>query len=117
LGRSQLLAEVGLAILSSPVLEGRQTDPFTYGVAAIVPTRRGIDLVAEISGRQGPPNRLGNENHSQLRAGVQFWIGGIRWDLTGVAGFLPYDPTSGIGVWMNYEFQAFQRNDSPVKIK
>jgi len=117
LGRSQILAEAGLAILGSPVLQGRQTDPFTYGIAAITSVRRGINLVAEISGRQGPPKRVGNENKSQVRAGIQFWTGRIRWDLGGVAGLMRYDPKSSILAGVTYEFQAFKRNASPVRIK
>ncbi len=116
-GRAQILADAGFAILGSPVLEGRQTDPFTYGVAAIVPVHHTINLVAEISGRQGPPRRVGNENKSQVRAGIQFWTGGIRWDLAGVAGVMRFDPKSGIIVGVTYEFQAFQRNGSQTKIK
>jgi hypothetical protein len=72
-GRSQILADVGFAILGSPVLQGRQTDPLTYGVAAIVPVHSRVNFVAEINGRQGPPRRIGNENKSQVRAGIQLW--------------------------------------------
>jgi hypothetical protein len=116
-GSSQILADIGFAILPSPVLMGRQTDPLTYGVAAIVPIHRKINLVAEINGRQGPPERLGNENKSQVRAGMQFWTGRIRWDLAGVAGLMYYDPKSGVIVGASYEFQAFKRNETPIKIK
>ena len=116
-GRTIILADAGFAILGSPVLQGRQTDPFTYGVAAIVPVHHDINLVAEISGRQGPPRRIGNENKSQVRAGIQFRTGGIRWDLAGVAGLMRFDPKSGIIVGATYEFQAFQRNGSRTKIK
>jgi hypothetical protein len=116
-GRFQVLGDLGFAILGSPVLVGRQSDPLTYGVATIVPLYRSINLVAEISGRQGPPNRIGNENKSQARAGMQFWTGRIRWDLAGVAGLTDYDPKSGIIVGITYEFQAFKRNRSPVKVK
>jgi hypothetical protein len=117
LGRSQILADLGLAILGSPVLQGRQTDPLTYGVAAIVPVMRGMNFVGEISGRQGPPKRLGNENKSQARAGIQFWTGRIRWDLGAVAGLTRFDPKSGVVVGATYEFQAFERKESPVRIK
>lgn len=117
LGRSQLLADVGFAILGSPVLEGRQSDPLTYGVAAIVPIMRGMNFVGEVSGRQGPPRRLGNENKSQARAGIQFWTGKIRWDLGAVGGLTRFDPKSGVVVGATFEFQAFERNQSPVKIK
>lgn len=117
LGRSQIMAEAGFAILGSPVLQGRQTDPLTYGVAVIVPVHRSVNLVAEINGRQGPPHRVGNENKSQVRTGIQFWTRGIRWDLAGVAGLMRFDPKSGVVVGATYEFQAFQRSPSPVTIK
>jgi len=116
-GRSQILADVGFAILGSPVLQGRQTDPLTYGVAAIIPVHSSVNVVAEISGRQGPARRLGNENKSQVRAGIQFWTGRFRWDFSGLAGLMRYDPKSGIVVGVTYEFQAFQRSPAPFHIK
>jgi hypothetical protein len=117
LGRSQIMADVGFAILGSPVLQGRQTDPLTYGVAAIVPVHRSVNLVAEINGRQGPHHRVGNENKSEVRAGIQFWTRGIRWDFAGIAGLMRFDPKSGVVVGATYEFQAFQRSPSPAAIK
>jgi len=116
-GRSQILADVGFAILGSPVLLGRQTDPLTYGVAAIIPLHRRVNLVAEINGRQGPPDRLGNENKSQVRSGLQVQTGSIRWDVAGVAGLMRFDPKSGIIFGVTFEFQAFQRKKGPIKIK
>jgi hypothetical protein len=116
-GRAQILGDIGFAILGSPVLVGRQADPLTYGVAAIVPVYRSLNVVAEISGRQGPPDRLGNENKSQVIAGIQFWTGKIRWDLAGVAGLMHFDPKSGVIVGASYEFQAFRRNEPGIKIK
>jgi hypothetical protein len=117
LGRSQFLADVGFAILGSPVNAVRQADPFTYGFATIIPVYRSLNFVAEINGRQGPSGRVGNENKSQVRAGVQFSTGRIRWDLAGVAGLMDYDPKSGIIVGVTYEFQAFKRKDPPITIK
>ncbi len=115
-GRAQLLADIGFAILGSPVLQGRQADPLTYGIAAIIPVYRRVDFVAEINGRQGPSGRIGNENKSQVRAGIRFSTGKIRWDLAGVAGLMDFDPKSGIIVGFTYEFQAFKKRDSPIKI-
>ncbi len=116
-GRCQILGDLGFAILGNPVLEDRQTDPLTYGVATIIPILKGVNLVAEVNGRQGPPRRLGNENLSQARAGVQFWTGKIRWDLGAVAGLMKYDPKSGVVVGATYEFQAFKRKEPAVKIQ
>jgi hypothetical protein len=108
-GRTQILADLGFAILGSPVIPGRQTDPLTYGVAAIVPVHRSVNLVAEVSGRQGPAHRIGNENKSQVRAGIQFRTGAIRWDAGGVAGLMRYDPKSGVIFGATYEFRAFNK--------
>ena len=108
-GRTQILADLGFAILGSPVIPGRQTDPLTYGVAAIVSVHRSVNLVAEVSGRQGPAHRIGNENKSQMRAGIQFRTGAIRWDAGGVAGLMRYDPKSGVIFGATYEFRAFQK--------
>jgi hypothetical protein len=116
LGRPQILANVGFAILGSPVLQGRQADPLTYGIGAVVPLRKGIRFVAEINGRHGPSGRVGNENSSQARAGFQFRTGGLRWDVGGVAGLMDYDPKSGVVVGVTYEFQGFNRGPRPVQI-
>jgi len=116
-GRAQILGDIGLAILGSPVLPGRQTDSLTYGIAAILPVNHRLNIVAEVNGRQGPPRRIGNENKSQVRTGIQFRTGGVRWDLAAVAGLMRFDPKSGIVVGATYEFQAFQRGESPVNIK
>lgn len=117
LWKTKVLGNIGFAILPSPVLLGRQSDPLTYGAAVIVPVHRRVNLVAEINGRQGPLRRLGNENQSQVRAGIQLQTGNIRWDLSGIAGLKQYDPKSGLVIGVTYEFQAFQRNNSSIRIK
>jgi len=115
LGRVQLLADLGMAILGDPVEAGKQTDPFTYGIGTVVSMHRRINLVAEIHGRQGP-ERVGNENRSHFRAGIQFHTGSIRWDVAGMAGLKKYDADSGVIVGVTYEFQAFNRKKQPVEI-
>ncbi len=114
-GRVQVLADLGMAILGSPVEAGKQTDPFTYGIGTVISLHRRLNLVAEINGRQGS-ERVGNENRSQMRAGLQFRTGSIRWDLAGMAGLKRLDPDSGVIVGVTYEFQAFKRKKEPVKI-
>ena len=109
LGRAELFGNVGFAILGNPVVVGRQTDPITYGLAFKYPVNRRINLVGEINGRQGPPNRVGNENQSVVRGGLQIRSGAIRWDLAGIAGLQDFDPASGVTLGVTYEFQAFHR--------
>lgn len=114
-GRVQVLADLGVAILGSPVEAGKQTDPFTYGIGTVLSLHRRLNLVAEVNGRQGS-ERVGNENKSRLRAGFQFRTGSVRWDVAGMAGLKRTDPDSGAIVGVTYEFQAFKRNKKPVKI-
>jgi hypothetical protein len=117
IGRAQISADLGFAILSSPVPSERQTDPLAYGVASIVRINRHINLAAEITGRHGPSENLANKNTSQVRAGLQFWTGSIRWDVGGIAGLKRFDPKSGIVVGVTYEFQAFKKNGPAFKIR
>ena len=116
IGHARVLGNLGFAILGSPIDAGRQADPLTYGIAVITPVHRRLNLVAEISGREGPGGRVGNENKSQLRAGIQIWTGAIRWDFGALAGLKHHDPKSGIIVGATYEFQAFNKVGHPVKI-
>jgi hypothetical protein len=117
IGRTRVLGDIGFAILDSPVIPGRQADPLTYGIAVITPVHSRLNLVAEINGREGPKGRVGNENKSQFRAGIQLRAGAIRWDLGAVAGLRHYDPKSGIVAGVTYEFQAFNRANHPVRIQ
>jgi hypothetical protein len=115
-GKVQVLANLGMAILGSPVEAGKQTDPFTYGIGTVIPLHRRVNLVAEVYGRQGPSGRIGNENSSQLRAGFQFRTGSIRWDVAGVGGLKQTDPDSGVVIGITYEFQAFKRDKQKTRI-
>jgi hypothetical protein len=107
-GRARLLGNVGLAILGNPVVIGRQADVLTYGAGIMVPVHRKLNLVAEINGRKGPsPERVGNEDQSVARLGVQLQAAGIRWDLGGLAGFKRFDADSGVYIGITYVFKAF----------
>ena len=116
IGRARVLGNIGFAILGSPITAGQQADPLTYGAAVIIPVHRRLNLTAEISGREGPKGRIGNENKSQFRTGIQLRTGAVRWDLGAVAGLKHYDSKSGIVIGATYEFQAFNRNNPPIKI-
>lgn len=116
LGRTQLLGNLGLAILGSPVQANSQADMLTYGFGAIVPFHDKLDLVGEVYGRQGP-ERLGNENLSQVQLGVRFRSAGLRWDIAGIAGLRHFDPGSGLAVGVTYEFQAFHKKRGPVTVR
>lgn len=109
-GRARLLGNIGMAILGNPVVIGRQADVFTYGAGILFPLGARLNLVGEINGRKGPsPQRIGNEDQSQLRIGVQMQAAGLRWDIGGIAGLEKLDPDSGIALGLTYVFKAFHK--------
>ncbi len=114
-GRAQLIGNLGLAILGSPVQPNSQADMLTYGVSTIVPLHQKLELVGEWSGRQGP-FRPGNEELSEVRLGARIRAAGLRWDVAGIAGLKHFNPRSGIAVGVSFDFQAFHKNRSPVTI-
>jgi hypothetical protein len=104
----ELLANVGFGILGSPVEVRRQADPLTYGFAMLYPIYKNVSFVGEINGRQGP-YRLGNENQSQVRAGLQIHTRLLRWDIAGIAGLKQFDPDSGITFGVTYQAKVFHK--------
>lgn len=110
IGRARVIGNVGLAILGNPVSLGRQADVLTYGFGILVPVHPRLTLVGEINGRKGPsPQRVGNEDQSGVRLGIQVRSAGIRWDLGGIAGLRHFDAKSGAYVGITYEFKAFHK--------
>jgi hypothetical protein len=116
IGRAQLLGNVGIAILDSPVEPATQADLVTYGLAVIVAVNPKFNLVTEISGRGGA-QRVGNESEAQARLGVQFRAAGLRWDIAGIAGLEEFDAHSGVAIGLTYEFQAFGKKKAPTTVK
>ena len=116
LGRAQMLGNLGLAVLGSPVEPNTQADKLIFGLAGIVPLNRHLNLVGEVYGLQGP-ERTGNENTAQARVGLQFVSGSLRWDAAAIAGLHHYDANTGLALGVTYEFQAFGRTRAPRTIK
>ncbi len=110
LGPARFMGNIGMAILGNPVYSGRQADVLTYGAAVLFPLNSKLNLVGEINGRKGPsPERVGNEDQSQVRVGIQLQAMGLRWDLGGIAGLKTYDPDSGVAFGITYTFKAFHK--------
>jgi len=116
LGKVQLLGDLGLAILGSPIQPNSQADLLTYGLGVIVPVSGKLELVGEMYGRQGPL-RLGNESLSQAQMGARFRAAGLHWEVAGVAGLKHFNPSYGLTIGVTFEFQAFHKKRSPVTIK
>jgi hypothetical protein len=116
LGKLQVLGNVGIAILDSPIQPNSQADLVTYGLAAIYPIKPKFNLVGEVSGR-GDDLSKGYPSEAQARLGVQFWGAGLRWDIAGIAGLQEFDANSGITIGLTYEFQVFGKKKPPTTIK
>jgi hypothetical protein len=115
-GRLDLTANAGLAILGSPVTPNSQSDMFTYGVAAAFPVTGRLDLVGEVAGREGV-ERIGYERRGQVRAGIRLRAAGLVWDAAGLAGLHHTDADSGVALGVRYEFQAFHKPRTPRTVK
>jgi hypothetical protein len=92
-----------------------QNDVLLYGLAAIYPVHKRLNLVGEVAGRWSTrditPSLIGTESRSQARVGFQLFAGGLRWDAAGIFGLTKNDPDTGftIGIsravtlWHDYE--------------
>lgn len=116
IGRAQILGNLGLAILGSPVQPNSQSDMLTYGLGAILPVHSKVNLVGEVYARRGP-GYVGNEDRGQVRLGIQIRGAGLRWDIAGIAGLRQYDADSGLALGVTYEFQAFHKKQAPKIVK
>ncbi|MBZ5494787.1 MAG: transporter [Acidobacteriia bacterium] len=116
LGSVEILGNLGLAILGSPVQANSQADMLTYGFGITIPLHNRLELTGEVYGRQGPV-RLGNESLSQVQAGARFRAAGLSWNVAGIAGLRHFNPSSGLIVGVTYEFQAFAKKRSPVTVR
>ncbi len=116
LGRLELLGNVGLGILGSPIQPNSQSDMVTYGFAVAMPVHPKLELTGEVHGRTGPP-RVGNENLAQVQLGIRFRAAGMRWDVAGLAGLEHFSPGSGLTMGVTYEFQAFHKKRTPTTIR
>ena len=109
-GRAFVFANAGLGILDDPVHAAAQQDVFTYGMAVMLPLGRSTRLVYEWNGLQNPRDRpgLGAENRRQMRLGAQLVLGGLRWDMAGVAGLTRLDPRAGVVLGVTKEFRLWK---------
>lgn len=108
-GELHVFGNLGLGILSNPVIAGTQNDVMLYGVAAVYSLTPTVNLAGEVFGhrnsRRQPP--LGTESLSQFRVGFQVHAVGLRWDIAAVAGLAEKSPRSGIVFGITKQFNSF----------
>ena len=97
IGPAYVFGNLGLGILDDAERASAQQDVLTYGVAAFVPVGR-IRLAFEVNGLENPQSNptVGGEDRAQARAGVQWELFGMRWDLGVTAGLTNLDHRVGV---------------------
>ena len=108
-GKFYTFGNLGLGILSNPILAGVQNDVAVYGLAGLYPLNKRINVVGEIAGqlnRRGTPP-LGTESLSEFRFGLQLSAVGFRWDIGSITGLNYHAPQFGIIFGLTKEFKSF----------
>jgi hypothetical protein len=106
----RVVGNFGFGILGDPVRGDVQNDVINYGASVARAVRTGVELVAELNGRQNtrsgtPP--IGTESRSVMRLGARFTQGPVRLDAAFLAGLTERDPTWGFTTGVTWVFKAF----------
>jgi hypothetical protein len=106
----RVVGNVGFGILADPLRGDRQNDVLDYGVSVARAVREGVEVVAELNGRQntrsGEP-LTGLESRSTMRVGGRFTRGPVRLDGAFAIGVTDFDPSWGFTAGVTWVFSAF----------
>jgi hypothetical protein len=100
-GRLALHANAGLAIQDAPYSPHLQSDFLAYGLAAVYAAGDKLDLVAEGAGLVGH-GHPGAAERNELRAGVRYGTGSVRWDAALRRGLSEADGTWGFTAGLSF---------------
>src|SRR5262245_4527047 len=107
----RVVANIGGAILSDPVVGNRQNDLFLYGVSFARAMTQKAEIVGEVNGRVSTRSGEafpGTETRGLLRLGGRFTQGSVRVDAAIFFGLTSIDPTVGFTGGFTYVFNAFK---------
>jgi hypothetical protein len=107
---ARIAGNVGFGILADPVRGDNQNDVLNYGFSVAKSVQTGVELVAEINGRQStrantPP--IGTESRSIMRVGARYTQGPVRVDAAFLAGITERDQSWGFTAGVTWVFKAF----------
>ena len=108
----RVAGNIGLGILSDPTRGDRQNDVLTYGLSAVAPVGRGVEVLGEWTGRANTRRRAappGTDSAGQVRAGARFTRGAFRFDAALLAGVTSRDADLGVTAGVTWGFQALDR--------
>jgi hypothetical protein len=95
IGRFQMHANAGLAIEDAPLSPHLQADFLAYGLAGVFTAGEEIDVVAEIAGLLGH-GHPGADDRNEVRLGLRYGTGRLRWDAAVRRGLSEADGTWGL---------------------
>ena len=110
IGPGFVFGNIGLGILTDTVHIREQQDVLTYGLAGVLPISSRISLLSEWNGLKNPRANPspGTESRGQVRLGMQFRTGSVRWDVAGTAGITHLDPRGGVVFGLTKEFRLWK---------
>jgi hypothetical protein len=106
----RIVANVGVGIMTDPLLGARQNDVLLYGFSLARAVAEGVEVVGEINGRMNmreqdvPP---GTETRGAMRVGGRFTRGTVRLDGGIIIGMTARDPSFGLTAGLTWVFRGF----------
>ncbi|HEV8347428.1 MAG TPA: hypothetical protein VGQ16_12685 [Vicinamibacterales bacterium] len=106
----RVVANIGVGILSDPIVGNHQNDVFAYGLSFARALTQQAELVGELNGRLSTRSGdafPGTESRGLLKLGGRFTQGSVRIDAGVFFGLTSIDPTIGFTGGVTYVFNAF----------
>jgi Putative MetA-pathway of phenol degradation len=109
--RVNLMANLGLGILTAPVASFTQNDVLLYGLAATYRLNKRFTIVSEVNGRHSTRSMapLGTESDGGARLGARIRAAGLTFDIAGIKGVYRDSASSGISFGVTYQVNVFNR--------
>jgi hypothetical protein len=107
--RVNTFGNIGVGILTNPLVGTAQNDVILYGAAAVIKINDRFNAVAEVNGRRSTRTPFpGTESLGEARIGFQLNAAGLRWDSAFIKGYTPFSPKYGITLGVSSDFAAFK---------
>lgn len=104
-----LLGNLGMGIMTAPLVDFTQNDVLLYGLAGIYRVTDRINVVSEVNGRVNTRKGaapLGTESTGQFRIGTQIKASGLRFDTAAIFGLTRFSPRTGLTFGVTYQSPA-----------
>lgn len=98
-------ANAGLAIQDAPLSPHLQSDFLAYGLAAVYAAGDKLDVLAEGAGLLGH-GHPGADDRNEVRAGIRYGTGSVRWDAAVRRGLSEADGTWGFTAGLAWTLKA-----------